>query len=262
MSGGDTQTRGVSTVTLSILVALGVIALLAGAEYAIPRWLHSGPGDSGSFISSNSFPSNSPVPGPSAPASRPALSIKPGPGPDPATGRGNGGAANPKFPSLKSLPCPTGDAQCWDRKKRTATHKSPADAGVGSQASPPSDPEVSSAPQDATQPSKSGENTRATEENLRATEDANAHLVALEREERDRLADRARAMSERVEAAQKQQPAPGQRLEDLAFSQQRLQNDLNQADAALKTADVQKAKIYLDLAKGELEKIAKLLGRQ
>jgi len=65
-------------------------------------------------------------------------------------------------------------------------------------------------------------------------------------------------MKDRIEAAQRQQPVP---REDLAFSQQRFQNDLNQADAALKTADVQKAKIYLDLAKGELEAIAKLLGR-
>ena len=65
-------------------------------------------------------------------------------------------------------------------------------------------------------------------------------------------------MKDRIEAAQGQLHAP---REDLAFSQQRFQNDLNQADAALKTADVQKAKIYLDLAKGELEAIAKLLGR-
>jgi hypothetical protein len=96
---------------------------------------------------------------------------------------------------------------------------------------------------------------------LRATEDATAHLVALEREELDRLSDRVRAMKDRVEAAQKRQPAQAPQREDLAFSQQRVQNDLNQADAALKSADVQKAKIYLDLAKGELEKIAKLLGR-
>jgi hypothetical protein len=85
--------------------------------------------------------------------------------------------------------------------------------------------------------------------------------VALEREELDRLSDRARAMKDRIESAQKQQPSSGPQREALAFSQQRVQNDLNQADTALKAADVQKAKIYLDLAKGELEKIAKLLGR-
>ncbi len=67
-------------------------------------------------------------------------------------------------------------------------------------------------------------------------------------------------MKDRIEAAQRQQPVP---REDLAFSQQRFQNDLNQADAALKRPPMfQKGeKFYLDLAKGELEAIAKLLGR-
>jgi hypothetical protein len=101
-------------------------------------------------------------------------------------------------------------------------------------------------------------NARSAEENVRATEDATAHLVALEREDLDRLFDRARAMKDRIEAAQRQRATP---REDLAFSQQRFQNDLNPAESALKAADVQKAKIYLDLAKGELETIAKLLGR-
>ncbi len=50
---------------LSILVALGVMVLLASAEYAIPRWLHPGPGESGSFFSSNDS-----APGPSSAASR------------------------------------------------------------------------------------------------------------------------------------------------------------------------------------------------
>jgi hypothetical protein len=143
-------------------------------------------------------------------------------------------------------------------KKHIPARKSSADAGASSQASPPSDPQVAAESQDATQPSRSPEEERAAEEKLRATEDTTAHLIALEREERDRLIDRARAMKDRIEAAQKRQPAP---REDLAFSQQRFQNDLSQADAALKAADVQKAKIYLDLAKGELEALAKLLGR-
>jgi hypothetical protein len=214
---------------LSILVALGVMVLLASAEYAIPRWLHPGPGDSGSFFSSNSST-------PSAAASRPAPSITP---------ESNAGSAavhnNARF-----------------AKRHIPARKSSADAGANSHASPPSDPQVSSESHDATQPSRSPEEERAAEENLRTTEDATAHLVALEREERDRLLDRARAMKDRIEAAQKRHPAP---REDLAFSQQRFQNDLRQADAALRAADVQKAKIYLDLAKGELEALAKLLGR-
>jgi hypothetical protein len=232
MSRDGTQIGRVSTPTLSILVALGVIVLLATAEYAIPRWLDPGPGDSGSFFSSNSSD-----PTPSVAASRPAPSINPGTGSGSAAVHASGRPA----------------------KKRTATPKPRADAGANSQVSPPSGPQVSSEPQDATRPSRSPEEARAAEENLRATEDATAHLVALEREELDRLFDRARAMKDRIEAAQRQQPAPGQQRETLAFSQQRIQHDLNQADAALKTADVQKAKIYLDLAKGELEKISKLL---
>ena len=214
---------------LSILVALGVMVLLASAEYAIPRWLHPGPGDSGSFFSSSSS-------GPPAAASRPAPATKP------ESGSGSAVIHNNARSSKKHIP----------------TRKSSADGGASSQASPPSDPQVAAESPDATQPSRSPEEERAAEEKLRATEDATAHLVALEREERDRLLDRARAMKDRIEAAQKRQPAP---REDLAFSQQRFQNDLSQADAALKAADVQKAKIYLDLAKGELEALAKLLGR-
>jgi len=222
----ETQS-GISTFALSVLVAVAVIALLACAEYAIPRWLHPGPGDSGSFFSSNSS-------APSAAASRPGPPIKPE----------SGSAAVHN------------DAR--SAKKHIPARKSSADGGANSPAPAPSDPQVSSESQDAAQPSRSPEEERAAEEKLRATEEATAHLVALEREERDRLLDRARAMKDRIEAAQRQQPVP---REDLAFSQQRFQNDLNQADAALKTADVQKAKIYLDLAKGELEAIAKLLGR-
>jgi hypothetical protein len=222
----ETQS-GISTFALSVLVAVAVIALLACAEYAIPRWLHPGPGDSGSFFSSNSS-------APSAAASRPGPPIKPE----------SGSAAVHN------------DAR--SAKKHIPARKSSADGDANSPAPAPSDPQVSSESQDAAQPSRSPEEERAAEEKLRATEDATAHLVALEREERDRLLDRARAMKDRIEAAQRQQPVP---REDLAFSQQRFQNDLNQADAALRTADVQKAKIYLDLAKGELEAIAKLLGR-
>ena len=224
MSRDGTQTGRVSTLALSILVALGVIALLACAEYAIPRWLHPGPGDSGSFFSSNST-------APVAAAPRPARSTRP------ESNSGSASFHNEARPAKRHIPA----------------SKPAADAGANSHASS-ADPQVSS----ESQASRSPEEARAAEENLRATEDATAHLVELEREERDRLFDRARAMKDRIEAIQKRQAAP---REDLAFSEQRFQNDLSQADAALKAADVQKAKIYLDLAKGELEALAKLLGR-
>jgi hypothetical protein len=232
MSRGGTQTGRVSTPMLSVLVALGVIVLLASAEYAIPRWLHPGPGESGSFFSSSDHGL-----GASSAASRPAPSVRPGPDSGYTANHDNSRAA---------------------KKHSTPARKSPASTGASSHVSPPADSQVAAERQDATQPSRSGVKARSAEENLRATEDATAHLVALEREELDRLFDRARAMKDRIEAAQRQQTAP---REDLAFSQQRFQNDLNQADSALKAADVQKAKVYLDLAKGELEALAKLLGR-
>jgi hypothetical protein len=231
MSRGSTQTGRVSTPMLSVLVAIGVIVLLASAEYAIPRWLHPGPGESGSFFSSNDY-----APSASSAASRPAPSIKPAADSGSAVVHDIGGAA----------------------KKHAPARKSSAPSGTSSHASPPADTQVAAERQNTTQPSRPGVNARSAEENVRATEDATAHLVALEREDLDRLFDRARAMKDRIEAAQRQQATP---REDLAFSQQRFQNDLNQADSALKAADVQKAKIYLDLAKGELETIAKLLGR-
>jgi hypothetical protein len=94
-------------------------------------------------------------------------------------------------------------------------------------------------------------------------EDSQAQLVALEREELDHLTDRANSVFDRVAAAQRQQPAPGRQLrDDLAFGQQRLQSDLNQADADLKTADVEGAQRHMDLAKSEIEKLGKLLARQ
>ena len=91
-------------------------------------------------------------------------------------------------------------------------------------------------------------------------EDSRAQLVALEREELDHLTGRARSVIDRVASAQRQQPPQGRQLrDDLAFGQHRLQTDLNLADAALKTADVESAQKYMDMAKGELERLGKLL---
>lgn len=241
MSEDAARARKRETIILSILAAMGVIVLLAAAEYAIPRWLHPGPGESGSFFTSN------------APNSAPT--IKPGdPGPD----------ENGRSSSSQPFECPHGDSHCLDPKPRASDRKPSANsAGKRAGAQQPPDPQagVGSPQQGGTQSPPPGADTGA-EENLRATEEATAHLVELEREELDRLSARTRAMNDRVEAAIRQQTASGSLREDLAFSQQRLQNDLNQANAGLKSADVQRAKIYLDLARGELDKLAKLLARQ
>jgi len=225
---------------LSVLVALGLIAVLLAAEYAIPRWLHPGPGESGSF-----FSSNNPAPTPST-----------NPGIDPNS------SANRNSTNAQPFECPHGGANCLDPKARPTIRKSPnTSARRGTARS--ADPQAGTVGQNGAEPPQSPTRSqdRAAEENLRATEEATAHMVELEREEFDWLADRARAIFERIEAALKQQPA-AQLRESLAFSQQRLQNDLSQANTALKSADVQKTQIYLDLAKGELDKLGKLLGNQ
>jgi hypothetical protein len=243
MSGDVPRVRKHDTLLLSIAVALGVIVLLAASEYWIPRWLHSGPGESGSFFSSND--SSAALSAPSGNATQ----IRPGENSDPSAGDRNG-----RNSALKSLGCPSNDPYCWKHKARPATRKKPSGNSVARSEAPESpapDPR-----EGATTP-----DTRATEQNVRAAEEATAHMIELEREELDRLSVRARTASDRIDAAQRQQPIAGQQREDLAFSQQRLHTDLNQADAALRAADVQKAQIYLDLAKGELDKISKLLAR-
>jgi hypothetical protein len=237
MSGDASRARKHDTLLLSIAVAFGVIVLLAASEYWVPRWLHSGPGESGSFFSS-------------APSVN-ARQITPGGNSDPSAARDG---RNPDSPALKSLGCPSRDPYCWEHKARPATRK-PSRNSVAKSESPSSPPSVDSH-RSVTKPDAS-----PNEENVRSAEEATAHLIELEREEFDRLSSRARAASDRIDAMQKQQPVAGQQREDLAFSQQRLHTDLNQADAALKAADVQKAQIYLDLAKGELDKISKLLAR-
>ncbi|MGA8143937.1 MAG: hypothetical protein WB987_08630 [Candidatus Acidiferrales bacterium] len=258
MSDDITRARNRDTAVLSTLVALGIIALLAAAEYVIPRWLHSGAGDSGSFFSSKGSTN-----GPSATAPPAAPSIEPGANADPSGERPVGRAANPEFPALKSLACQPGDSRCLDRKAHSTARKPSATGAEKPEATAPSSSQNPSASQSTTPAPADRQDARAAEENLRASEDATAHLVALEREDLDHLSDRARSMIARVEAAQKQQPASASQLrEDLAFAQQRLQSALSQADTALKNADVLSAQKYMNQAKAELEKLAKLLARR
>jgi hypothetical protein len=87
-------------------------------------------------------------------------------------------------------------------------------------------------------------------------------MAALEREEIDHLTDRANSLNSRADALQRQQPSLSQQIhEDLAFGQQRLQSYLNQAESALRKADVLSAQKYVNLAKAEVEKLEKLLAR-
>ena len=171
---------------------------------------------------------------------------------DPGADSETGALPTPNFPALK-----------MDRKPRSTARKPSAAPGAPATASRAPNSESASTAHDAAPPPDSLPDARAAEEKVRAAEEATGHLVALEREELDRLSDRVRAMNDRIDAAQKQQPAPSPQLrDDLAFGQQRLQNCLYQADNALKIADVQTAQRFLDQGKAELEKLAKILRRQ
>jgi hypothetical protein len=244
MSVNITGDRRRDTAIFGILVALAVMAFLAGAEFVFERWV-SPNASGGPFFSS---PSSAPAPG--APA--PAVSSTTGSGSTggPAAAHRSAPTSNPAHPA-RSHATPRKPAA---NAVAQAHPKVPPNAG-----NPSATPEAS---RSSNAPATSPQDARVVEENLRATEDAAAHLVALEREELDHLSDRNRAMNDRVDALQRQQPAPDQqRRTDLAFSQQRIQSYLNQADNALRIADVRVAQKYMNLAKAELEKLGKLLAR-
>ena len=257
--GQARQAGTVSTAALSVLVALGVIAVLAAAEYSIPRWLHPGAGDSGSFFSNKDS-----APNPSGPRSASGPSIQPEPAGNTEAGHRNARASTRRISRDEISRLPAGRFELLGSQG----------AFDAAQAVSPSRFEFRSVSEREPAESTSAANGRTTarfcarrkcrlQQNIRTMEDATAHLVALEREELDHLSNRARALNGRIEEAERQQPAPARQLrDDWAFSQQRLQSHLNRADNALKSADVQTAKKFLDQAKTELEKLANLLAGQ
>ena len=241
-----TGARKRNTLILSILVALGVIAALAAGEFAFRQWTGSRPNESGSQIASGSY-----APAPSyAPSLAPSTAHS-----DPASP-----PAKSYYPSLDRFGCKPGDARCSGQRPGS-THSNPPQHSAAAHEQPP----AAQAPNDppVVAQSRPQEDPREAEERLRAMEDSRAQLVALEREELDHLTGRAHSVIDRVAAAQRHQPPQGQQLrDDLAFGQHRLQTDLNLADAALKTADVESAQKYMDMAKSELERLGKLLAHQ
>ncbi len=237
-----TRARKRDTVILSVLVALGVIAALVAGEFALRHWMGTGASEGSSRASYATAPASAPSAGQAAPSPAPA--------------------ANPSYPSMHQLECKPGDSRCLGKRPHSAPSKPPANAVASSNESQPSKAQEQNEPPVVAQ-SRAQEDPRDAEEKLRATLDSQAQLVALEREELDHLTGRANLVFDRVAAAQRQQPAQGRQLrDDLAFGQQRLQSDLNLAEAALKAADVQGAQKYMDMAKSEIEKLGKLLARQ
>lgn len=250
MPANMTETRKHDTVILGVLVALGVIAALALGEFAFQHWLGPGSDESGTIASSRTSSSGSYAPAPAGPPFAPSESVAT-PSPSPA------------LPQLKAPGCKPNDSRCLGQNTASGARKPPPNRVASSNTTSTSSPSQDSPPEPTPyQAPNTPEEARAAEQQLRAVEDRTAHLVALEREEIERLTERANSANGRADALSRSQPSQSQqKQEDLAFAQQRLQSYLKQAESALSNADVQTAQKFANLAKTELEKLEKLLAR-
>jgi serine/threonine protein kinase len=78
----------------------------------------------------------------------------------------------------------------------------------------------------------------------------------------DQLSSRASAVSQSIDGLRKQQSAQGYGLRgDISSSQERMENYMSKAQAALQAQDAKNTKKYLELAETEVEKLEKFLGR-
>lgn len=244
-----TGTRKRDTWVLSILVALGVIAGLAAGEVAVRYWLGSDTDERSSVAESPASASSAAVPSNSS-----AVQTEPATAP-----RGH-----TSLPPLKEPGCNSVDSPCSGKRpgleQGPSPRKPPANSIAGSDAPTPNARDQYAPPASQQPATGSPEEARANEQRVRAAETQAAHMAALEREEIDHLTDRANSLNSRADALERQQPSLNQQLhEDLAFGQQRLQSYLNQAESALRKADVLNAQKYVNLAKAEVEKLEKLL---
>ena len=260
------------------LSALGVVVMLITGGFSARRWLHAHSFDR-STTASPSPPTTAPTvdPGPAAVAPvTPAAQTAPNDDPAAAV--------------LKALPCKTDDWRCWSKlpdgtpgkpatvasakpQPRAPTTRTPtaprqdtsrpdASQRSASQADPPQPnaPPQTAAQQNTPQQTASSlqQDSRAAEQSTRKTVATVAQLAALEHEEFDELSSRANKVNARIAA---QQQAGQQTRADVAASQQRARNYLQQAQSALQIADVQNAQKYMEQADAELTKIEKTIGR-
>jgi serine/threonine protein kinase len=257
------------------LSALGVMLMLIAGGFSARRWLHAHP-----FERSTTPPASATTTAPTVdPGSAAVAPVTPAaqtaPNDDPAAA------------VLKALPCKTDDWRCWSKlpdgtpgKPATVASAKPQPSATRTPSAPRQDtsrqdasqqsavqldpPQPNAPPQNAghqntpqqTASSLKQEN-RAAEQSTRKTVATVAQLAALEHEEFDELSSRANKVNARI-AAQQQ---AGQRTPaDVAASQQRAKNYLQQAQGALQIADVQNAQKYMEQADAELTKIEKTIG--
>ncbi|MFZ0879432.1 MAG: protein kinase [Candidatus Acidiferrales bacterium] len=251
MTGAVTPAPVSAAVHRGLYITLGallVVAVLVAAGFAVPRWMRTHAHDDGSFFSSKvSTPAPTAADASAAPKPVDAPSSPPGaeviasvePGSDPAASQ----------PATKPA-----------AKRAVETSKPPAIAPAKSQVPAPSDVQTPPASPDASKRPAAPQDAKAAEESKRAIAASAAELAAVEHEELDELSARANKVNAKVDALQKQQLAQGSLVRgDLASTQQRLQNDLSQAQTALQNADVQNAQKFMDQADAEISKLEKSL---
>jgi eukaryotic-like serine/threonine-protein kinase len=253
------------------LSALGVVVMLIAGGFSARRWLHAHPFDH-SATAPTSAATTAPAVAPGPAAVAPVAPVTPAtqvaPGDDPAEA------------VLKALPCKTDDWRCWSKlpdgtpgKPVTVANAKPQPSATSTRT--PTAPRQDTSRQDTLQQSASQVNppqpstppqtaasvkqdSRAAEQSTRKTVATVAQLAALEHEEFDELSSRASKVNARIAA---QQQAGQQTPADVAASQQRARNYLQQAQSALQVADVQNAQKYMEQADAELTKIEKTIGR-
>ena len=257
------------------LSALGVVVMLIAGGFSARRWLHAHSFDR-STAAPPSAPStasaNAPGPAEAVPVAPVTPATQAAPGDDPAAA------------VLKALPCKTDDWRCWSKlpdgtpgkpatvastkpqpsATTTRTPTAPRQDASQRSASPADPPQPNAPPQNTAQQntpqqtaSSVNQDSRAAEQSTRKTVATVAQFAALEHEEFDELSSRANKVNARIAA---QQQAGQQTRADVAASQQRARNYLQQAQSALQIADVQNAQKYMEQADAELTKIEKIIG--
>jgi eukaryotic-like serine/threonine-protein kinase len=252
------------------LSALGVVVMLIAGGFSARRWLHAHPFDHSATApasAATTAPALAPGPAAVAPVAPVTPAAQTAPGDDPAAA------------VLKALPCKTDDWRCWSKlpdgtpgKPATVASAKPQPSATSTRT--PTAPRQDTSRQDTLQQSASQVNppqpstppqtaasvkqdNRAAEQSTRKTVATVAQLAALEHEEFDELSSRANKVNARIAA---QQQAGQQTGADVAASQQRARNYLQQAQSALQIADVQNAQKYMEQADAELTKIEKTIG--
>ncbi|HTS13857.1 MAG TPA: serine/threonine-protein kinase [Candidatus Limnocylindrales bacterium] len=241
-------------ITLGALIVFAVVAAAAVVPWHAKA--HKGTSSATSTdASATPTPAPGPTPAPAPDSSGSAATPSPAPStpnpdatPAPAPAPSSAGA-EPVAPTPAPAPAPS----------PVASVPAPTPAPTPSPARHHRPPQMP-APDQTPGPAPSGQSSAAPSDQASGADPAE-ELKAVDLEN-DQLSSRASAVNASLDTLQKQQAAAGYGLRgDIVSSQQRMQNYLAKAQAALDRQDAKGAKKYLDLAAVEVEKIERFLGR-